>query len=48
MAGNVIMCYPSELGIVILKEFFMRKLRKLEKSVKLEGFQVNWKGYIDM
>lgn len=48
MADNAIMCYPSELDIAILREFFMRKLLKLEKSAKLEGFQVNWKDYVDM
>lgn len=36
MAENIIMCYPSELDITILKDFFNRKLLKLEKSVKLE------------
>ena len=44
--AHIIMCYPSELDIAILREFFIRKLLKLEESVKLEGFPVNWEGYI--
>ena len=39
--ADVIMCYPSELGITILTEFFIRRWLNLEESVKLEGFQVN-------
>ena len=35
------MCYPSDLDITILTEFFIRRWLNLEESVKLEGFQVN-------
>lgn len=45
MAG--VICYSYELGIASLREFFIKKLFKLEESVKLEGFQVNWEDYID-
>lgn len=48
MADSVIMYYPSELDIAILRVFFMRKLLKEEESVELEGFQVNWEDYVDM
>lgn len=48
MAYNVIICYHSELDIFTLRQNFMRQLLKLEESVELERFQVNWEDYIDM